>query len=371
MEAARRITGGLMFFCFALGLGAAEESSLSLVPYGYVRLDAIYETGSSSHGNYVIWAADPGRSDGLFHLTANQTRLGLRLAAGKVGPFTLGGCVEIDFYGGGAENKAFNYMRHAYLELKNDHWSIIAGQTWDIINPLNPATLNYAVMWSNGNIGYRRPQLSVHYRVQAGKTQLIFEGGIFRTIAGDLDSDGIDDGTAQGLPTLQGRVAAKVPLRGDGFVQIGISGHTGNTKGKVPYDSHSLNVDLTLTLSKRLTLLGEFYSGKDMLPFMGGIAQGVNSTSKREIESTGVYAAAQAGLTTRLKLNAGWGQDTPKRETLAPGNRSKSQTAFANLIYTLKKPFAMGLEIARVATDTLGGKSQRTLRFQHCWTLSF
>jgi len=362
----------IIFFSFLLVLTAGEDEPVfSVTPYGYIKLDAIYETGSSSHGNATFWAANPGDSDGLFQATANQTRLGLNIAAGKVGSFTLSGKVEVDFYGGNAENKAYNYMRHAYLELKSESLTVIAGQYWDIINPLNPVTLNYPVMWGSGNIGYRRPQLSLHYRLKAGSSLFTLQAGIFRTIAGDLDSDGLDDGIVSGMPTVQGRIAAKIPFGDAAFIQLGVSAHTGKSKGKIDYDSNSLNTDLTLTLSPKITLLGEFYSGKNMLPFFGGIVQGVNATLAKEVESNGFYATLQASLTSSLKLNLGFGQDQAKEATLSIGNRLKNQTVYGNLIYSLNKAVSAGLEIYHVSTDYLGAASQKTLRFQHSWTMNF
>ena len=38
-------------------------------------------------------------------------------------------------------------------------FTILGGQTWDVISPLNPRSLNYSVYWWAGNIGYRRPQV--------------------------------------------------------------------------------------------------------------------------------------------------------------------------------------------------------------------
>jgi len=173
------------------GILPAGESGITVKPYGYVRLDALYETGASSHGNYALWAEDPGTSEGLFYLTARQTRLGLNIGGVAFGDFKATAKVEIDFYGSGAENKPMNYMRHAYLRITNGKLTIIAGQYWDIINPLNPATINYPVLWGAGNIGYRRPQLSLRYDFASGKNLYSLQGGIFRTIAADYDGNGI------------------------------------------------------------------------------------------------------------------------------------------------------------------------------------
>ena len=56
------------------------------------------------------------------------------------------------------ENKPTIMLRHAYVEVKDDDFRFLAGQTWDVISPLNPNMLMYSVGWDGGNIGYRRAQ---------------------------------------------------------------------------------------------------------------------------------------------------------------------------------------------------------------------
>ena len=71
----------------------------------------------------------------------------------------VGGKVEIDFQRQiDVENKASLLLRHAYVEVKDDEFRLLAGQTWDVISPLCPGVLFYSVGWDGGNIGYRRPQ---------------------------------------------------------------------------------------------------------------------------------------------------------------------------------------------------------------------
>ena len=56
----------IMALCFSFTLFAEDKAEKpSVKAYGYVKLDAIYETGKASHGNFAIWATDPGESDGF------------------------------------------------------------------------------------------------------------------------------------------------------------------------------------------------------------------------------------------------------------------------------------------------------------------
>ena len=45
------------------------------------------------------------------------------------------------------------------LEVKDDDFRFLVGQTWDVISPLYPGMLMYSVGWDGGNIGYRRAQV--------------------------------------------------------------------------------------------------------------------------------------------------------------------------------------------------------------------
>lgn len=360
----------VLTFSFTMFAGD-EEEKVSIKPYGYVKLDAMYETGNGSHGDYIIWAKNPGDSDGLYHITANQTRLGLAIAGYSFGKFKVTGKVEVDFFGGGAENKALNMMRHAYMQISDGSLTIIAGQHWDIICPLNPSTLNYPVLWGAGNIGYRRPQLRIRKDIKTGNNLFTIEAGIFRTIAGDYDSDGIEDGTAANFPTVQGRIAGKFSLGGNASVQLGVSAHYGKSKGDIEYTSDSLNGDLLLVLSPKFKIIAEYFSGKNLGTFLGGIAQSVNTIFWKEIESSGFFVSADASLSKNLQVSAGYGIDDPDDATLFPGARSKNTTFYGNLVVKLSGSVKVGLEVSHWETDYLLIESQKTLRIQNSWILSF
>jgi len=361
----------LLLFTASQGMFGDEKEKVSAKLYGYVKLDAIYETGCSSHGNYTLWAKDPGNSDGLFYLTAKQTRFGLALKGISFGNFKVTGKIEVDFHSSNVpENKAYNFMRHAFLKISNGSFSIIAGQTSDIISPLYPSTLNYPVLWGAGNIGYRRPQLRVSQDFKAGKNVYTIEGGITRTIEGDYDGDGINDGIASGLPTFQARIAGKFGLGSSSSLQIGVSGHYGEIGGAVKYTSNSINVDFLLVFSK-FKLIAEYFSGKNLGTFLGGIAQNINLTTNEEINAKGFFVNAVADVSKKVQFSLGYGMDDPDDANLLDGFRSKNSSLFGNFVIKLSPSLEVGLEISNWITDYLNQEQQKTLRFQNSWILSF
>jgi len=354
---------------FSIGLYGDDEKA-SVSAYGYIKLDAVYENGNSSHGNFAIWAQPEGDNSSQFHMTAKETRLGLAVKGVSFGKFDVSGKIEVDFHSSNSENKAYNYMRHAFLKISDGSLTIIAGQTWDIICPLNAATLNYPVLWGAGNIGYRRPQLSIQKDIKAGKNMFTLQAGIFRTIEADYDGDGIEDGTASGMPTFQGRIAGKIGL-GNGYLQIGISGHYGKSKGDIEYTSNSLNGDLLLVVSPQFKIVAEYFSGKNLGSYLGGIAQTVNNTLGTEIKAKGFFVNAVVNPTKTLRLSVGYGMDDPDDATLSIGNRAKNTTFFGNILVNLSKSAQVGFEVANWTTDFSGRDQQKTTRFQNSWILSF
>jgi len=361
----------LLFSISSLSLYPGEEEKVSVTPYGYIKLDAIYETGSSSHENYTLWAKDPGNSDGMFYVTARQTRLGLAIKGLRFGKFEVTGKVEVDCHATGVpENKPYNFMRHAFLTVSNGSFSIIAGQTSDIISPLFPETLNYTVLWGAGNIGYRRPQLGLKQDIKAGKHTFTVHAGITATIPGDYDQDGINDGIAAGIPTFQGRLGGKFALGTNSSLQLGVSAHYGKTKGLVDYTTDSIDADFLLVVSK-FKLIAEYFSGKNLGTLMGGIAQEVNLITHEEIKSRGFFVNAVIAASKKVQFSFGCGMDDPDDNTLSTGLRSKNSTVFGTIVIKLSPSLQTGLEISNWQTDYLNKKQQETLRFQHCWILSF
>jgi hypothetical protein len=88
--------------------------------YGRLKLDAAYDTSRMEAGDYAKCVRPHSNIDhhSEFNMTANETRLGLNINGPESNEVKTSGRVEIDFYGGGAENKPNPMMRHTYLNIR-------------------------------------------------------------------------------------------------------------------------------------------------------------------------------------------------------------------------------------------------------------
>lgn len=338
---------------------------------GYFKGDAIYDANRTYPGNYAIWVPyGGGTDDDAMHITAREMRLGLNFSWSENG-YTTKAKLEYDFYGLGAqpsglnamENKATSMLRHAFLEVTRGRWSVLAGQTSDVISPLVPATVNYTVCWAQGNIGYRRPQIRVSTWAGLGdKAKLKAAVAATRTIGSDLDHDGIDDGMDAPLPTVQGRLGLDMKFGESGSAAVGVSGHYGIEKWGIDDStetgSWSFNTDLMFVVNKRVAVSGEFFVGQNLGTYFGGILQSVNPMNN-EIFSMGGWGMVSVKPAGRLTVNAGYAFDDPDDEDfelpedMPETFKDKNSVIFGNLMYALTSTVTAMFEVSYLKTEYL------------------
>ncbi|MBN1906441.1 MAG: hypothetical protein JW927_15225, partial [Deltaproteobacteria bacterium] len=354
------------------------SEGFSVQSYGYIKLDAAYNDSRVTNGNFITYVPGEGTvgNDDSLNITARQSRLGLDITAPDYKGFKTKGKVEIDFYGDGSaahENKAEPMLRQAYLETTRGGMSILAGQSSDVISPLNPSSLNYTVGWGAGNIGYRRAQLRLSYNKSFDEfTGLLTQIAIARSTGltnEDLDGGGQNDGDDAGFPTIQGRLA----LTTKGFAGrknvIGISGHFGREEAdwagaETDLDSWSANIDFVIPLSKRFTLSGEAFTGENLDDYFGGILQGVNTTTRDEISSRGMWSQINFALNKEWQYNAGFGIDNPDTDDINLANRDKNSYYFVNTMFKVLPMLTIGFEYSYWETEYKGQRDGTANRFQ-------
>lgn len=355
-------TGGV---CWADTTSGLANNNVELQLYGYIKLDAVYDSSRIDSGNYAKWVEFEGtnKNDDQFNMTARQTRIGMKIREPKGAKTMTSGLIEMDFYGNGSENKPGIMMRHAYLKIDwpEERFDIIVGQTSDIISPLCPSTLNYTVAWWAGNIGYRRPQIRLTKSFALNSSiELKLEGGLARTIglSGEEFSTPGDAGEDAGFPGMQARTSVLLPLFADKPTVFGVSGHWAQEElditayGDVKnFDSWSVNLDLALPIDGSLTIRGELFTGGNLSAYLGGIGQGINTVMFEEIESSGGWVAADFDPSDEWKLSFCVSLDDVDENDVATGSRTFNRSVLGNVIYSINQNTQIGFELSQWHTE--------------------
>ena len=368
--------------------------------YGFLRIDAQYDTSRMNSTQTPAWvrSEDPTAPASIgapedssdFNMHPKLTRLGLDFdgpTVASLGNAKVNGKLETDFYNAtGTDSRAALRIRHAYMKLQwGDETSILAGQTQDLISPLNPIVNNDFVMWGAGNLGDRRPQVRGEWTPGIGKSgKLILQGMIGDTGAvdgKDLDPAGTTgagylDGQTSGSPTWQGRVGMRLKNWDEKDIEFGVWGHMSTDdpdtpiNGHASFDSRAIGCDVKVPLlGDTLWVQGELWAGQDLTDVRGGILQGVNTTTGDEIESKGGFLEVGAKLNAWLNLYAGYSTDNPDDGDLSAGGvtggRSLNKIVYAAARMNFN-PVELGLEWLHWKTEFIGfddGTSDRVVAF--------
>jgi hypothetical protein len=353
-----------------------KKGDFTVTPYGYLWANMVYESQVSNSGDYALYIYSPtDRNYNDYNVDAKSTRLGFDITGPRIACLDCaqsGGKVEFDFQGNFTqENKGSVLLRHAYWEVKDDEFRLLAGQTWDVISPLYPGTIMYSVYWDAGNIGYRRPQFRAE-RYLAFSDTLLFtaQGSVDADIVTDTGAGVVNDHAA--LPVAEGRIAWTFGPRGkeDHPIVFGVSSHLGNQRfyytGVHPDDvlakTWSFNADLKAPVNERLGFLGEYFTGENLGAFLGGIGQGFNIPAKETIYSSGGWMEVYYYWTPCWHSHFGYTVDDPVDHEVPAGGRTYNQAIWGNLIYDVTKQFQIGLEVGQWETvykDKLPGDSTR------------
>ena len=319
----------------------AQTNKLLFKPYGYFKLDMSYDTARTNNGNYVFWVNNAGK-DGEFNMTARQTRLGGNLSFEEFNNKKVTANFEIDFYGGGAENKNTMMMRHAYFKVNFGNYYVLAGQTSDVVSPLVPTTVNYTVLWNCGNIGYRHPQLQIANNVTRG-LQVI--GALSRNIASNVDSD-----KDSSIPSLQARLSYITSA-----LNVGISGHYGTSEyingdgDNDKYTSYSLNIHGSYVVTSVIFVKGELFKGRTLDQYLGGIGQGF--IAEEEVESSGGWINGVFKVGDNASYGVGVGIDRADQDNIKTTlTRSSNRCIFTNLFTKIAHNTTLALELSHWST---------------------
>lgn len=170
----------LIGLIFTVNLFGTEKvnwpDSINVVPYGYVKLDAFYDSRkvvSGREGHFLLWPAPPDLdTEGndladkpSFNMLAVQSNFGLKVS----GPIILNANstakIEGDFFGQKNDNINLLRLRHAFLKLSWEKTDLLVGQFW---NPVfNLEAFPYTVSFTTGTPVLpfsRNPQIKLSHK---------------------------------------------------------------------------------------------------------------------------------------------------------------------------------------------------------------
>lgn len=293
--------------------------------YGFLRLDGILDSGLTNNAQTPFWVLSPSNPEK--RRTGNQqisvhprlTRIGINFTAppNLLKGWDVTGKFEIDWQnaqGLTPESRQLPRIRHAYLQLQRNNFSLLLGQTWDLISPLFPSPNDDTLMWNAGNLGDRRAQIRLSYEPKNKPLRFAVALGLTGAVDNkDLDRNGVRDGEDSGLPNLQGRIARKFSR-----VEIGLWAHhswervTKPVANQTRFKSHSVGLDLNWQISRKWNLKGEVWTGRNLSDFRGGIGQGVNTITGSEIRSKGGCLELGWQYSPKQRLAIAYTVDDPK-----------------------------------------------------------
>ena len=368
--------------------GKAEGAigSFNVRFYGTFLLNTSFSDTPPIGGDVPLWAPPSSirtsypdgtseRVDDVHDLsfTARQSVFGLTVRPTATGDWQTSGKLEFDFFGTRPSDgtlttgRVLNQprLRFAYFQFGKNDWKITAGQDKAILAPLDPVSLSHVAIplgSTAGNLWAWLPQVRFDYNKKFGETSAVFQFGVLRPQFADprLESVVTSGTSIEGSPGLgerashpfyQARIGLSRPMSNSNL-RFGASGHYGRERigADRTIDSWAFAVDFAVPVMEKLTWRGEAFVGSNLIPFQGGVQQGVAfagapSTTFNKIGAGGGWTELIFELNSKDVLYAGVGVDDPRdRHLLTGSTRSRNAFAWASYFRKLTDNVTIALE---------------------------
>jgi hypothetical protein len=320
---------------------------------------------------FLTPASPSGFSQDTFDANARATTIFLMGTGPQVGPFESGGLIALCLFNDALVVDRYGILPiQAYLQLKNEDWRIAAGLQFDIFNPLNPNSLNFAYLAGSGNAGMGFPgQARLERFIHLDNdTQVTLTVGISEALPTTV-SNTLQISEDNGMPNLEGRASITMgPLQGEGLqakraLEAGISGVVGQIRTtqvttRVVSDVWGLGSDARWYINPCFGVQGEVFVGQTLGNYTAGVLQNVNNRTFEGIHTSGGWFEVFYYLCPdKLHTHVGYGIDDPLDGDLGPGQVTRNETYYANLIYDMTKHLRLGCELTYRRTAYTGARN--------------
>ena len=352
---------------------------------GIILLNAFETRGAVDNLDFPQFATPPAApgTDGAFAGSLRQSQIGIEVFGPDVAGAHTSANVKFDFAGGQADTSngavlGIVRLRTGTIRFDWANTSIVAGQDSLFFAPLVPtslATVAIPALSYSGNLWLWTPQIRIEHRVAlAEDSSLLLQAGILDSLTGDLPNPQVrvpSVGEQSGQPGYAARVAWSRRMLGRD-VTVGIGGYYGRQNWGFGrnVDGWAGTADVTVPLGKYFDFTGEFYRGRAVGGFGGGVGQSVlfsgpvidATTTIRGLDSLGGWIQMKYKPKENFEVNFALGQDNPfageLRNFPATANYygpliSRNLTPFVNFIYHARSNVLFSAEYRRLQTYNL------------------
>jgi hypothetical protein len=331
------------------------------------------------------------RSSGSFGGTLRQSIVGLEVFGPQLAGARTTANIQFDFAGGfpQAENGVtfgLARLRTGTLRMDWGHTAVVAGQDGLFFAPLSPtsfASLSEPALAYAGDLWGWTPQLRVEHRYSfSTSSDLTFKAGILDALTGEIPPVQFYRQPNAGEKTGQPAYATRVSFTHAAFgkpLTIGAAGYYGRQDWGFDRNVNSWAVlsDWTVPLTQRFALSGEFYRGRAIGGFGGGVGTTVlangpvanASTIVRGLNSAGGWAQLKFMPAPKIELNGAFGEDSPFAEdfrsigTAQNYVRRRNQGALINLVAHPRSDLVFAVEYRHLRTFSFPRDSQSAHHF--------
>jgi hypothetical protein len=353
---------------------------------GIVLLNTFETVGSVNNIDFPETAVptEAGGTTNTFAGSLRQSQIGLEAFGPEIAGARTSASINFDFSGGFADQPNGTLMgiprlRTGVFRMDWDNTSIVAGQDSLFFAPLSPTSLSSLAIPAlsySGNLWAWTPQIRVEHRIElTDKTKLLLQAGILDSVTGTPPFSQSDreatPGEQSGQPAYAARVAWSHRMFGRDLT-LGAAGYYGrqNWYFERNVDSWAGMADVTIPLGQYVDFTGEFYRGRSVGGFGGGVGQTILLDGQLEDPATEIHGLDSMGGWVQLKvkpkshfeLNFAFGDDNPFANELReyPAStyyygslHSRNITGFANFIYHVRSNVLFSVEYRRIQTYNL------------------
>lgn len=360
-----------------------KPNGFEVVPYGYFKFDAIYDSAHTAFGDAAVYAVPKSLSGGGkedLTFSARETRIGLNVKAPDTSTLKVTGRFEADFYGDLINQDSYQFrLRLAYMDAAwGDGWSVRLGQDWDTYTSFHPKMLDAGILAGTGHLYGRRPQARLtKVTALSDTTRITLKTAVENGYKNDVDSDGQQDSNAAGIPQSVAQAALETRLLTTRDSVFSVSGLYGEEKTRKATNPDTYSVELILLaaqlpLADPFTLQGTLWSGQNLDAYYAGVLQGINLTQGNTVAANGGWLEGVYDINTRLALALGYGIDNPDDDDLSIATaRTLNQRVFTTLFYKLTPSLMIGGEYSVIKTSFKGEDDVIDNRLQLSSQLTF